>query len=189
MPLHGSFSRGDVWSPGSRLAGQAELRNEHLKVSRHPTTIFSLLIKDHRALSSLLERIEKTTERGRKSRRVLIAKAHDDFEKHARAEERVLYESLRDLKPVHELILEADEEHGLARRLFDDLKRVDVADERWLAKFKVLKESIEHHVEEEEDEMFPKARKVLPLGEQRALGERFTEVKAEEEHALTGRVR
>lgn len=152
-------------------------------------TIFSLLIKDHRRLSAVLERIEKTTERAGKTRRALIAKARTEFEVHARAEESVLYEAVRDAKPTHASILEADEEHALVRMLFDELKRVSFDDERWLAKFKVLKESIEHHIEEEEDELFPKARKVLSPAEQRSLGEKFAQAKGEEEHAQTGRVR
>ena len=58
-----------------------------------------------------------------------------------------------------------------------ELGETDVSDETWAAKFKVMRENIEHHIEEEEGEMFPKARQVFDRDELDALGARMLELK------------
>ena len=63
------------------------------------------------------------------------------------------------------------------KQIMSELGETDVTDETWAAKFKVMKESIEHHIEEEEGEMFPKARQAFEKNELEVLGARMLELK------------
>jgi hemerythrin superfamily protein len=74
-------------------------------------------------------------------------------------------------------VLEGFEEHHVVKMLLNELGSVPVDTEQWTAKFKVLKENVEHHVEEEEGEMFQKARQVLDEDEINSLGEQMEELK------------
>ncbi len=91
---------------------------------------------------------------------------------HARGEEKTLYSVMRqraDEEKAKDLTAEAYEEHRAADKLLADLKATPVNDEQWLAKLKVLKENIEHHIEEEENELFPEAKKIFNSSEFEAL--------------------
>ncbi|HEV7682428.1 MAG TPA: hemerythrin domain-containing protein, partial [Pyrinomonadaceae bacterium] len=76
--------------------------------------------------------------------------------------------------------LEAFEEHRLVKQLLGELDKMDKGEEQWTARFTVLKENVEHHVEEEEGEMFPKARKVLSTEQAEIIGTRMEEEKNKE---------
>ena len=69
--------------------------------------------------------------------------------------------------------MEAYEEHHVVDQVMAELEQTSVEDEVWGAKFTVMKENIEHHIEEEEGEMFPQARQVFDKEELRALGEQM----------------
>lgn len=131
--------------------------------------IFEVLKRDHRSLSALLRRLGDTTERSCASRATLLRRARESFETHARAEEHVVYSALRDVMPAHQLILEGDEQHRLATRLFVELEQIDADDERWHARFKLLVNVLDDHIEQEERQLFPLARKLLMQTEQLEL--------------------
>ena len=84
------------------------------------------------------------------------------------------------------VMVEAYEEHALVKRLLEELASAPKDDEQWTAKFTVLKENVEHHVEEEEGEMFQKARKVLSEDEIEELGARLQEAKQVQKSAMSG---
>jgi len=86
---------------------------------------------------------------------------------------------LKEHPNAKDLVLEGYQEHHVFDVLVDELQDLVENDERWGAKFKVLKENIEHHVEEEEGEMFAAARKVFSERELEALGERMEKMKNE----------
>ena len=90
---------------------------------------------------------------------------------------------------TRDITLEAFEEHRLVKQLLGELESLDKGEEKWTAKFTVLKENIEHHVEEEEDEMFKKARKVLSEEDAETLGTRMEKAKAEQMKARGSAVR
>ena len=81
--------------------------------------------------------------------------------------------------------LEAFEEHRVVKRLLSELESMPKTDERWGAKLKVLQENVEHHVEEEEGEMFKSARKVLSQEQIEELGARMEAAKREEQKAAS----
>ena len=139
----------------------------------------ALLQADHRRFEKLLEDGEKSTERAAKGRAELLAALASELTVHEAIEEKVLYPALEPHAEAREVVLESFEEHHVADTIIRELKAVATDDEKWGAKFKVLKENIAHHIKEEENNMFPKARGVLPREELLALGARMRAMKAE----------
>jgi hemerythrin-like domain-containing protein len=144
------------------------------------TDIYELLKQDHRAVADLFKRIEASSERAGKSRAELFGKLSSDLLAHAHAEQATFYTALLDRVEDREALLEAFEEHGVVEKVVKDIESCDPSDERWLAKLIVLKEMVEHHVEEEESEIFKMAKKEFSEDEARALAEEMRERKAEE---------
>jgi hemerythrin-like domain-containing protein len=144
---------------------------------------FTLLKADHKKVADLLEQIDSTTERGIKTREDLFKKLKNDLDVHTRIEETIFYPALEEEEETRNITLEAFEEHRLVKQLLSELESMDKGDEQWTAKFTVLKENIEHHVEEEEHEMFKKARKVLSEEDLQTLGSRLEKAKQEQRAA------
>ncbi len=141
---------------------------------------FTLLKADHKKVAGLLEKLDATTERGVKTREELFGQLKTELDVHARIEETIFYPALKDAEETRDITLEAFEEHKIVKQLLGELDGMSKDQEEWTAKFTVLKENIEHHVEEEEGEMFPKARKVLGEEEAETLGTRLEEAKTKE---------
>jgi hemerythrin-like domain-containing protein len=131
----------------------------------------SLLEEDHRKMKKLLSELESTTERGVKTREDLFATVKDELTVHETIEEEIFYPALKEHPKTKEIALEAYEEHHVVDMVMAEIEDVPYDDETWGAKFKVMKENIEHHIEEEENEMFKQARQVFEEDELEALGE------------------
>jgi len=138
---------------------------------------FNLLKSDHEKVAGILTSIEETTERAAKGREELFARLKQELDLHAKIEEEIFYPALEESEETREVTLEAYEEHRLVKQLLAELEVEPKDTEEWTAKFTVLKENIEHHVEEEEGEMFKQARKVLSEDEIETLGNRLQEAK------------
>jgi hemerythrin-like domain-containing protein len=144
--------------------------------ARQGKDAITLLKEDHKKVKGLLAQLEKTTERGAVRRKKLLGQIATEIKVHTTIEEEIFYPAYRDAvkkKDDRELYQEALEEHHVVDLVLPELKRADPAGEIFGAKAKVLKELIEHHADEEEEEMFPKARKVLGATELRVLGGRM----------------
>jgi hemerythrin-like domain-containing protein len=133
----------------------------------------SLLEEDHRKMKKLLSELESTTERGVKTREDLFATVKDELTVHETIEEEIFYPALKEHPKTKEIALEAYEEHHVVDMVVAEIEDVPYDDETWGAKFKVMKENIEHHIEEEENEMFKQARQVFEEGELEALGQQM----------------
>ena len=138
-----------------------------------------LLKDDHRKVKKLLSEVEDTTERAVKTRAELFGKIKSEMEVHEAIEEEIFYPALKEHPKAKEIVLEGYEEHHVVDNIIGELDGVDYGDETWTAKFAVMKENIEHHIEEEEDEMFGKAQQVLSDSELADLGERMAARKSE----------
>ena len=138
-----------------------------------------LLEADHRRFEELLEQGEATTERAAKRRSQLLNTLTAALNVHEAIEEKILYPALKPHAETHDIVLEGYQEHHVADLLIRELHKLAKSDEKWGAKFKVLEESIAHHIEEEERKMFPTARAVLTTEELNALGVRMKTLKAE----------
>jgi hemerythrin-like domain-containing protein len=139
----------------------------------------TLLKNDHEELKKHLDAGEDTTERAVKTRAEILDTVSTLLMAHERIEEEIFYPALKEHPNARDLVLEGYQEHHVFDVLVDELQDLVENDERWGAKFKVLKENIEHHVEEEEGEMFAKARKVFSEQELEELGERMEKMKDE----------
>lgn len=145
----------------------------------------AMLKEDHKAMKSIMEDIDATTERGVKTREELLGKMKAELQLHEMIEEKVFYPALQEHKKAKEIVLEGYEEHHAVDMLLGELEGVAFDDPTWSAKFTVIKENVEHHIEEEEGEMFPKARDVFDPDELTLLGEQMAALK--EEHLAPSR--
>lgn len=139
----------------------------------------TMLEADHAKVKKLLTELESTTERGVKTREELFATIKGELTIHEVIEEEIFYPALKSHPKAKDIVLEGYEEHHVVDLLMGELESLDVSDETWGAKAIVMKENIEHHIEEEEGEMFAKARQVFDDQELNELGDVMAERKAE----------
>jgi hypothetical protein len=137
----------------------------------------TLLKDDHDKVRKMLAEGEETTERAEKTRTEVFAKIKEEMLIHERIEEEIFYPALKEHPKAKEIVLEGFEEHHVVDEIMGELEATDVTDEQWAAKFKVMKENIEHHIEEEEGDMFRQARQVFSAEELEQLGTRMMELK------------
>ena len=138
-----------------------------------------LLKQDHDEVKKMLSDLESTTERAEKTRTEGLATLKSELEVHEAIEEEIFYPALKDHPKTKDIALEGYEEHHVVDMVMGELEGVDVSDETWAAKFAVMKENLEHHIEEEEGEMFPQAEQVFDEAELEELGERMQARKEE----------
>jgi hemerythrin-like domain-containing protein len=131
---------------------------------------FELLKADHEKVSEIFSKLEETTEQAVKTREDLFARLSEELTIHALIEETLLYPVLRREAETREITIEGLEEHHVMKLLLRELAEMKPGTEQWTAKIKVLKENVEHHVEEEEGEMFVEARKVLSDDQIKEIG-------------------
>ena len=137
----------------------------------------ALLKADHEKVKKMLADGEETTERAEKTRTELFATLKSEMLIHERIEEEIFYPALKSHPKARDIVLEGYEEHHVVDEIMGELETTPVTDETWGAKFKVMKENIEHHIEEEEGEMFKQARQVFDADELEQLGGRMMELK------------
>ena len=119
----------------------------------------AVLKADHAEVEKLFKRFERLGPNARKSRLDIAKKVIAALSQHAAIEEQVLYPAVRAQLPDETgTVLEALEEHHVAKWLLSELDGMTPEDERFAPKFIVLAESVRHHVKEEEGAMFPKLR-------------------------------
>lgn len=152
---------------------------KRLPWSKDENDPIELLKSDHRRFEKLLEDGEATTERAIKGRGEILDALTSELGVHEALEEQLLYPALRPHIEAHTIVLEGIEEHHVADILIKELHKVRKNNEKWGAKFSVLKESITHHIKEEERMMFPAARAALARKELMALGARMRALKSE----------
>lgn len=139
----------------------------------------TLLRRDHDKLKAMLRELEPTTERATKTRTELFGRIRSELTVHEIIEEEIFYPTLKQHPKAKEIVLEGYEEHDVVDTLMDELEALPVEDETWGPKAKVMIENVEHHIEEEEGEMFQKARQVFDREELEQLGRVMEARKAE----------
>jgi hemerythrin superfamily protein len=132
----------------------------------------SLLRADHRRVEALFNRFERTPESDLLGRTAVVDELLRELAVHSSIEEQILYPHVRAVvADADDEVLEGLEEHRVVKRLCADLERTPPGDERYAMRVKVLRENVEHHVEEEQDELFPKVQAVFERAELEELGE------------------
>ena len=148
-----------------------------------------LLKEDHDRIKPLLAEIKETTERAEKTRSELFSRIKEQLSVHEIIEEEIFYPALKEHPKAKEIVLEGYEEHDVVSRLMGELDGMEPTDEQFGPKVKVMAENIEHHIEEEEGEMFKQARQVFEADELEELGARMERRKETARMELFGAVR
>lgn len=138
-----------------------------------------LLKTDHDKVKKLFKEFEKAHEAGNKlAMGELAGMIITELELHTGVEEEFIYPDTKARgDDLEELTLEAYEEHNVAKTLIEEIKTMTPDDETFAAKMTVLQESVEHHIDEEENEMFPKVRRTFDDAQLRAIGKAIAETK------------
>lgn len=144
--------------------------------------IFDQLKNEHEELKELLSRGESCQPGERKR---VLEKIEKNLVPHGRGEEKTLYAKLlekakeSDQKAEKVLTNEAYEEHRVAEGVLKELKSMDARDQKWDGLFRVFKENIEHHIEEEEEDLFAAAKELLSENELDQIYNVYRRVKEE----------
>jgi hemerythrin-like domain-containing protein len=134
----------------------------------------TMLKSDHATVKRLLRELDETTERGVKTRENLVQQIERELKMHAQLEEEVFYPAFKAVtqgSDSEDLFYEAAEEHHIVDMVLPALKSANPRSKEFGAKAKVLKDLIEHHVKEEETQMFQEARKLFSDEQLRELGD------------------
>ena len=142
-----------------------------------------LLRKQHKNVKALFRKVEETKD-GRR-RRQLMDEISDELKLHTKIEEEIFYPAVREIgtSKAEEMVDESFEEHHVVDLVLAELPNVDPEDERFAAKMTVLSELVEHHADEEEDEMFPMCEKKLGKERLQELGEQMEQMAGGERRA------
>jgi hemerythrin-like domain-containing protein len=141
-----------------------------------------LLKADHKKVKDILAQLSESTDRASKKRAELVAKLEMEITIHTKLEEEILYPAYKEAggKEQEKMYYEAKEEHRTVDSLvLPDLKATETTTPEFAGRAKVVKELLEHHIEEEETEMFPEARKLLGNAKLEELGEQMEAMKAQ----------
>ena len=134
----------------------------------------TMLKEDHKTVEQLFKRFEKAGDRAFAEKRKIVDQVVEELSKHAAIEEQVFYPVARATVPdTEDVVLESLEEHHIVKWVLSELDGMDPAEERFDAKMTVLIENVRHHVEEEEQEFFPKVRAELDRNALAELGGRW----------------
>jgi hemerythrin-like domain-containing protein len=131
-----------------------------------------LLEQQHREVEELFEELEGAGENAKKTKERVCQELADALAVHAEIEEKLFYPESKQ-ENTEDILRESLEEHLSMKRLLADILEGEVEDDQFDARITVLKEQVEHHVEEEEKELFPKVRKALSREELDDLGTRM----------------
>jgi len=138
----------------------------------------TLLKNDHQTVEKLFKRFEKTSDAALVERRTVVDKIIQELSVHAAIEEQLFYPVTRaTVDDIDDDVLEAIEEHHIVKWLLSELEGMDASDERFKAKVTVLIESVRHHVDEEENDYFPKVRAELGRNDLSDLGDAMEQAK------------
>jgi hemerythrin-like domain-containing protein len=140
----------------------------------------TLLTADHKKVRPLLGELEETSARAVDRRGELLQTIELELKVHAKIEEEIFYPAFQkaaEKQDDKKLYYEALEEHHVVDMVLPEIKKIDAGSDEFGAKAKVLKDLVEHHAEEEETEMFPRARKLMDREELLQLGQQMAEAK------------
>lgn len=129
--------------------------------------IYTELRQEHEEMKTMMESISQSFDQK------TFEQFASELKSHSKAEEQTFYKSVQDEQSTHELVLEGIEEHHVADLILRELMDNEGGTEKWMAKFKVLQENVEHHLEEEEGQLFPKAQQIVRGEQAEQLAEEF----------------
>jgi hemerythrin superfamily protein len=137
-----------------------------------------LLKNDHKEVEKLFKQFEKLGPNASSTKRKVVDRIIEELSRHASIEEMHFYPTVREqAKDLEDQVLEGLEEHHIVKWTLSELQDLDPENERFDAKVTVLIESVRHHVEEEEGQMFPLVREAMGRKALQELGGTLEEAK------------
>jgi len=134
-------------------------------------TIYDILKAEHDQVAELFQQALSD------GSKVSFVKIKLKTDPHMMGEEKLFYPRLEAKEELRELVSEAYKEHNEAKTLICEMEGMDERDENWTAKLSELKQSIDHHVEEEESKVFERARNALSQEEAEEIAQEYIEFK------------
>lgn len=141
--------------------------------------VFKLLEQDHEKVKGLFKKLADTSDGAQKTRENLFKELATELTVHAKVEEAIVYPRLKEFDELSEQVAEGIDEHKEAEALLEELAGMETTDKEWSAKLKELQAAVEHHVKEEEQELFPEARDFIDKDEATELGKTVEQEKKE----------
>jgi hemerythrin superfamily protein len=138
--------------------------------------VLTFLKDEHAEAKAVFAKLEKAE--GAAARK-LFDQLKSMLSLHEEMEETFFYPQLKKEEAATDLILEAYQEHHVMDVLIDEISALKPTDETWAPKIKVLQENTEHHIEEEEGELFPKVRKIWDTGRRQEVGRQMQDMKSQ----------
>ncbi len=138
--------------------------------------IYQILKQEHDEVQDMLDQQIKKKKSGKAEDHVM-KEIQQQLSIHLNGEEKLFYPLLTKNDESKENAFEAFEEHHVARQTLNELMKMSQTDERWLAKLKVLKELVDHHVQEEETSLFKLAKKVISSDQAKEIGQKYQQEK------------
>jgi hemerythrin superfamily protein len=136
-----------------------------------------MLKEQHREVEELFEEFESAGEGAKKTKERVCKQIADALALHAEIEEKIFYpEAKQAAEDAEDLLREAVEEHLAVKKLIADIMESSLDDPQYEAKLTVLKEQVEHHVEEEEQDLFPKVKKACSKEQLEDMGDRMQQL-------------
>ncbi|MGC2855228.1 hemerythrin domain-containing protein [Novispirillum sp. DQ9] len=142
--------------------------------------IYDMLRNDHQTVRTALERIIGSGNSAQKTRHDLFAKVKEELEIHTKFEEEVFYPTFRadkNDKQAKEEVKDAMSEHKEAKQMLAKLEKMDVTSDEFIDTIKELKDALEHHIHDEEDEIFPQAREAVSDEEAEDMAKKYAAMK------------
>ena len=135
--------------------------------------IFQLLKKDHQEAKQLFKRIES----GKGDKMNLFSELRQELMIHMEGEEKLFYPVLKKNDQTKDITEEGIQEHKEAKKIIKEMQSSKKADEQWDSKLHELREAIEHHIDEEEHELFEKAKNILGREQSAEIAQQFQQEK------------
>jgi hemerythrin superfamily protein len=135
----------------------------------------TLLTADHNRVRGLFERFRKAEDAKNTARMSSLAEIiFTELQVHTTIEEEIFYPESHDLSDeIGDTVDEGVQEHHVVKVLMSEIERLSAGEDDWVAKMTVLMENVEHHAEEEENELFPKVRSHTSADDRKQMGERL----------------
>jgi hemerythrin-like domain-containing protein len=141
-----------------------------------------LLKQDHETVRGLLKELERAASKDGAKQEKLLREIESELRVHTKIEEEIFYPAFKasvSKKEDVKLYYEAVEEHHVVDLVLPEIRKIEPGSPEFAAKVKVLQDLVEHHAEEEEGEMFPRARKAMDKGQLQSLAEELGRRKSE----------
>lgn len=146
--------------------------------------ILHRLKEDHQKVEKMFQKIEQLSERAEKTRQKLFTDLKTEILAHAKTEQKVFYDRMKDQDK--KMIKEAESEHQEVEQLLKELSGKRKSAEEFTLQLQELKENVQHHVEEEESEIFDRAREIFSEEELETLGSEFMAAKNKQKTTRPG---